>query len=152
MLSIVEKVIILKSVSIFSEIPSEILAEIAQVSSEVEAEAGKLIFSQGDLGDSLYVVVDGCVRVHDGNHTLNTLGTSEVFGEMALLDPAPRLASVTAEDDTRLLRIDQESFFELMEDQPQVAQGVIRVLTRRLRDRVKDLDQLRSQSAPVEAE
>ena len=52
-------------------------------------------------GDSMYIVVDGRVRVYDGARTIIELGPREIFGELALLDPEPRLASVAAEEETR---------------------------------------------------
>ena len=92
----------------------------------------------------MYLVYEGEVRVHDGEHTLNHLADGDVFGEMALLDSEPRMASVTAVQDTLLLRLAQEPFFELMEDRPEVARGIIRVLSRRLRARVRELAELRA--------
>ena len=144
MLTTIEKVIILKGVSIFAETPDETLGEVARVLEEVEVKAGETVFAKGDLGDSLYVVASGRVRVYDGTHTLNELGEGDVFGEMALLDPEARVASVTAIEDTQLLRLDREPFYELMEDRIEVARGIIQVLSRRLRDRVKDVNELRS--------
>jgi CRP-like cAMP-binding protein len=98
----------------------------------------------------MYIILDGKVRVHDGERLLNYLGERDVFGEMALLDPEPRLASVTAAGVTRLFRLDQAPFFELMEERPEVATGIIRVLTSRLRDRVKDIGQLNARIKELE--
>lgn len=151
MLSRIEKVLILKSVGIFGETPDAVLADIAELLHETEAPAGTQIFAQGDEGTSMYVIVDGRVRVHNGNQVLNHLITRDVFGEMALLDPEPRIASVTAEVDTRLLRLDQEPFYELMDERNEVARGVIRVLTRYLRARVRDLSAARAQLADAAA-
>jgi CRP-like cAMP-binding protein len=117
---------------------------------EVEYNQGETIFEKGDLGDSMYIIVGGKVRVHDQDNTLNFLGERDVFGEMALLDPEARVASVTAMEDTRLLRLDQEPFFELMEERIDVARGIIQVLTRYLRDRVKDLAEMRSRIEALE--
>ncbi|MBX3081107.1 MAG: MFS transporter [Anaerolineae bacterium] len=142
MLSTVEKVIILKTVGIFSGIPNDVLAEVASIVEEQEIEAGQTIFNKGDLGDSMYIIISGKVRVHDGEHLLNYLGEREVFGEMALLDPEPRIASVTAVEDTRLFRLDQDAFYELMEDYGEMARGIIRVLTGYLRARVRDISDL----------
>lgn len=139
MLSTIEKVIILKTVSVFSQTPDDVLAEVAELLEEVEAAEGETIFNKGDLGDSLYVIVDGKVRVHDGDRLLNYLGERDVFGEMALLDPEPRLASVTTVEPTRFFRLAQAPFYELMADRPEVATGIIRVLTGHLRARVRDL-------------
>jgi HEAT repeat protein len=143
MLSTLEKVIILKAADLFSGTPDEVLAEVAAVACEVELKAGETIFAKGDPGDCMFFIVSGQVRVHDGQHTLDTLGQGDIFGEMAILDPQPRMASVTAVEDTLLLRLDQEALYELMEDRPEVARGIIRVLSRRLRDRVQDLNELR---------
>jgi CRP-like cAMP-binding protein len=144
MLSTIEKVILLKDVDLFSEMPDELLAEVASLLTEVELAAGQMVFAKGDNGDSLYVIVDGEVRVFDGAHTINHLGEGEVFGEMALLDTEPRMASVVAVSDTLMLRLEQEPFFDLMETRSEVARGVIRVLSARLRGRVAEVTELRS--------
>lgn len=138
----IEKTLILKSASIFSETPAEVLAELAQYLDEVEIETGKTIFEKGDPGNSMYIIVSGKVQVHDGERTLNELGDREVFGEMALLDPAPRMASVTALEPTLLLRLGQEPFYEVVDARTEIARGVIRVLSRYLREKVQDVGRL----------
>jgi HEAT repeat protein len=150
MLSTIERVLVLKTVGIFAGTPDEILAEVATLLEEVDLKAGQTIFEIGELGDCMYIIVDGKVRVHSGERTLNYLGQGEVFGEMALLDPEPRMASVTAVEDTQLLRLDQEPFYELMDDRIEVVRGIIRVLTGHLRARVKDLNEARARLENVE--
>lgn len=144
MLTTIERVIILKDVELFAETPDELLAEVAGLLTEVELSPGQSVFAKGDAGDSLYIIVSGRVRVHDGDFTINWLGESEVFGEMALLDTETRMAGVTAEEDTLLLRLDQESFYELVDTRSEVARGIIRVLTARLRLRVQEVAALRA--------
>jgi CRP-like cAMP-binding protein len=78
---------------------------------------------------------------------LNYLGARDVFGEMALLDPEPRSATVTAVEDTALLRLDQASFQELLEERSEVARSIIKVLTRRLRERIRDYSEAAGASA-----
>ena len=150
MLSTVEKIIILKTVDIFTETPDNILAEVASLLREVELQAGETIFEKGDPGDCMYIVVSGEVRAHDEGHTLSQLGAGDVFGEMAVLDPEPRLASVTALEDTLLLRLDQEPFYELMEDRIEVARGIIRVLSGHLRHRVRDVAEIKKRLQALE--
>jgi CRP-like cAMP-binding protein len=82
---------------------------------------------------------------------LNYLGERDVFGEMALLDPEPRLASVTAIEATRLFRLDQAPFYELMAERPEVATGVIRVLSGHLRNRVRDIAGLNARIKELES-
>jgi len=152
MLSTIEKVIILKTVDMFSQTPDDVLSDVAGLLEEVDAEEGEEIFRQGDLGDSMYVIVDGKVSVHDGERLLNYLSERDVFGEMALLDPEPRMASVTAVEPTRLFRLEQTPFYELISQRPEVATGIIRVLTGHLRNRVRDIAQLDARVKELESE
>lgn len=145
MLSTIEKVILLKNVDLFSQTPDELLAEVAGLLVEVEVTLGQTVFSKDQPGDSLYIIVSGRVRVHDEDYTIDGLEETEVFGEMALLDDVTRMASVTAVTDTLLLRLDRESFTELLETRSEVAQGIIRVLTRRLRKRVEEVATLQAE-------
>jgi hypothetical protein len=150
MLSTIEKVLILRKVDMFGQTPDNVLADVAELLEEVEVLEGECIFAEGEPGDNMYIIVDGRVRVHTADRFLNHLGESDVFGEMALLDPAPRVASVTAEDPTRLLRLDQAPFYQLMSERPEIATGIIRVLTRHLRKRVQDLSQLERRFKDIE--
>jgi len=118
---------------------------VARLCDEVEVEAGEQVFAKGEPGDSLYAIVQGRVRVQDGDRVLNDLEEGDVFGELALLDPEPRMASVTALEATRLLRLEQAPFQELIRQQPEVALGVVRVITRYLRARAQDLVRLDAQ-------
>lgn len=130
---LIEKVMLLKGVQMFEETSEEILAEVAAILEEVEYARGETVFRKGEVGDSMYVVVEGRVRVFDGERTLNQLGEREIFGELALLDPEPRSASVEAVADTRLFRLDRETFSELMAGNIEIVRGVLHVLCERLR-------------------
>ncbi len=145
MLTTVEKVIALKRAAVFAEVPEETLAELAPCLEEVEYGAGQAIFRKGDLGDCLFLVAGGSVRVHDGDRTLDVLSAGQVLGEMAVLDSEPRSASATARVDSLLLRLDQEALYEAMEERVEVARGVIRMLSGRLRARMADLSVLHPQ-------
>jgi len=133
MLLTIEKVLILKTVSIFADTPEEILVDVAAILEEVDVKAGDTILHKDDVGRCMYILVDGGVRIHDGDQTIAFLGAREIFGELAVLDAEPRSASVTAEVDTHLFRLDQEAFYELMADRFEVARGIIRMLCRRVR-------------------
>lgn len=133
MLLALEKVLLLKSAGIFAEIPDESLVEVASALEEMTVGPGTEIIKKGDLGTSLYIIVEGRVRVHDGDKVLAELGESEVCGELSALDPEPRMASVTAIQPTHLFRISQHSLFELMSEHAAIAKGIIRVLCRRVR-------------------
>ncbi|MDX1614530.1 MAG: cyclic nucleotide-binding domain-containing protein [Candidatus Promineifilaceae bacterium] len=151
MIITVEKVIILKSIDLFSQIPDEILADVAQRLVEVELAAGTELFAKEDAGTSMYLIVSGQIRIHDGAHTLSRLKDRDVFGEMAILDPAPRMATATAETDTLLLELPQQTLYELVSTHGEVAQGIIRVLSRRLRLQSDRAQQLQEQLAQLAA-
>jgi ATP/ADP translocase len=133
MLTTVEKVLFLKSIDLFSQIPGEALAQVALIASEEEHEAQEVLFREGDAGDALYLVLEGKVRVHREETTIAELGERECFGEMALLDASPRSATVTTQAEVVLLRIGREAFEELLQDQHTIARAIIQVLVRRLR-------------------
>jgi len=129
----IERVICLKAVPMFAEVSEETLADVAELLGEVEYGKGQVVFEKGAQGDSLYIVISGRVRVYDGTRTIVELGPKEIFGELALLDPEPRLASVAAATETRLFRLDRDSFAELMAGNIDVVRGVLHVLCERLR-------------------
>lgn len=134
MLPIIEKVAILKSVKIFADTPDYVLASVAGIVDEVEVAPEETFIQEGALGDCMYIIIDGEVRVHSGAKTILTLGAGKSVGELAVLDPEPRVASVTALQETRLFRINQDAFDEVMADRPEIARGVIRALCQRVRD------------------
>lgn len=134
MLLTIEKVAVLKTIDIFAGTPDYVLASVARIVEELSLLPGESFISQGDLGDSMYLVVEGNVRVHSGDRTIITLGPGKAVGELAVLDPEPRAASVTAIDDAFVFRIAKDAFDEAMADRPEIAQGVIRALCRRIRE------------------
>ena len=133
MYSTLEKTIILKSVDLFKSIPAENLSRVAQITDEVTFDANSPIFAEGDYGDSLFIVVDGNVRIHKGTQELAMLGKGTCLGEMALLDDEPRSADATVTEDSTLFKIEQEGFYEVMGSQSDIMEGIIKLLTGRLR-------------------
>jgi ATP:ADP antiporter, AAA family len=135
MLLDIEKLMILKTVPIFAEAPDYVLAQVIPILEEQEFEPGQRIFEKGDLGTSMYIIVSGKVRVYVDDRELTVLGERKVFGELALLDPEPRSASVTAIEPALLFRISQAAIYELMANHIEIARGIMRVLCRRIRER-----------------
>ncbi len=133
MLSTFEKVLILKSVDIFSETPEDALAEVAAILDDVELKPGDTLFNKGDVGNAMFIIVTGKIHIYDGERSLAKLGERDIFGELTLLDAEPRSAAAAALEPTRLFKLHQETFYELMADYPQIARGIIKALSRRLR-------------------
>jgi len=132
-LLLLEKVLILKSLSIFKDTPEHILAELAPLMEEEEYEQQTVIFREGEMGDCMYIIHKGEVKIHKGNMALAILKEKEVFGELSLLDAETRSASATANTDCILFRINQEPFYELVETRMEVVKGFIKILCQRLR-------------------
>lgn len=133
MLLTIEKVAVLRGVDLFKDIPGFVLAAVAQVMTPVYLEPGENIIRQGEVEQCMYIVVEGEVRVHAGDTTLMKLGQNETVGELAVLDPEPRAASVTAVGEAVLFRLDKAALDEVMADRPEMAQGIIRALCQRIR-------------------
>jgi hypothetical protein len=130
----IDKVLILKTVSIFEEIPHEELVGIASLLERRVFQQGDDIFEKGDVGDCLYVVESGRVNVHDGDRTFRHMGPNGFFGELALLDSKPRSATVTAVEPTSLFRLAQDDFYALMSEQPGISRSINRALCKIIRD------------------
>ena len=131
-LLLVEKVLILKSLSIFRETPEHILADLAPLMQEEEFEQNTLIFPEGEIGDCMYIIYSGEIHIHKSTISLARLKEKEVFGELAMLDAETRSATATAIKDCLLFKIDQEPFYELLGTRPEVGRGFIKILCKRL--------------------
>ncbi len=129
----VEKVMALKTTRMFAETAEDILVDIAAIMKEVEVQAGEKIVQKDETGTCMFIIYQGSVRVHDGEHTLAELKNRDFFGEFSLLDTEPRSASVTALEDSLLLRLDQHAFYEIMTDRMEVIREIMKILCRRLR-------------------
>lgn len=129
----IEKVYFLKGVELFAALNGQDVLDIALAAEEVEKMAGEEIVREGELDDSLYVVVSGTTGVYRGTQMVAQLKEGEVFGELALLDPAPRSATVRTVSDSTLLRVEREVFLDLVRANHEIAEGITRMLARRLR-------------------
>jgi HEAT repeat protein len=132
-ISEMERVIVLKNTQLFAKTPENVLSSIAPIMKEITYNEGSQIFAKGDIGDSMYVIYTGEVGIYDGTKQLALFDKGEIFGELALMDTEPRSATTVAETDVLLFRIDQEDFFELMEERDEILRNVLRILCQRIR-------------------
>jgi len=133
MLTIVEKVICLQNVDVFSELPTEQLSYLAAIAEEVDFSEGEEIYRCDEVSDALYVVLDGKVRIHRDGEELAVEEPDDTFGTWALFDETPRVATATAAVNTRLLRIDRDDFLDILTDHVGIMENVMKTLVGRLR-------------------
>ncbi len=132
-ISAVDRVVALKRTALFANTPENVLNNVVGIMNEVTYHQGQEIFRKGDTGTSLFIVFDGEVGIFNGPDQLATFVKGGFFGELALLDTELRSATAIALTDTFAFRIDQEDFYDLMEERGEVLQNIVRVLCQRLR-------------------
>lgn len=125
-----EKVLFLKQVSLFREIPAEDVAALLPIAEEVSFQAGDVVIREGDTGDALYLIVEGTIGISAGGvPTGKRLGSRDVIGELSILTGDPRTATCTAESEVLALRIHRDPFWQLMRERPEVPIGLVKILT-----------------------
>ncbi len=134
MLTSVDRLLFIRQVPIFKELRDDFLVRLASVMSELSFPVNHRIFTQGEEGRSLYVVVSGRVRVHIGDRELVQLEQGTCFGEMSLFDAEPRSASVTTLEPCDCLLLTQQQLYEAIDETPGIAVNIIRLLSRRIRE------------------
>jgi CRP-like cAMP-binding protein len=95
--------------------------------------AGQSVFNSGDLGETMFIVVEGEVDVVDGTLLLEVAGKGSIVGELALIDDEPRSASAIARTDCQLVMVDRKRFIYMVQETPLFALSVMKVLADRLR-------------------
>jgi CRP/FNR family cyclic AMP-dependent transcriptional regulator len=130
---------VLKAVPLFSSFPDEQLRMLASVVTRRSVPRSTTIMASGDATDSLYIVLSGRLKVMmsdaEGKEViLSILGSGEFFGEMGLIDDAPRSASVVAIEPCELLCIAKRDFKKCLAENFEMAMAVMRGLVRRLRE------------------
>jgi CRP-like cAMP-binding protein len=129
---------LLTEIELFSELNESELQEVAAHAQIRNVPNDTTIFYEGDPADAVYVVVNGRVKVvttsTDGKEfILTVLGAGQVFGEMGLLETAPRSASVITITEVELMTIKRDDFDRLIENRPSISRKLMAILSRRLR-------------------
>ncbi len=128
----VEKLLALREIDFFSFIPDEFLLLLAESMEEVYFNQGDQIIVKGEIGHTLYIIVQGKVRVHDNEKTLALLENNDVVGELAVLSAAVRSASVTCTEKCLLLKINSDQLYDLMDMNKGFYKAVIEMLCKRI--------------------
>lgn len=110
------------------------LRKIQRLLEEVTVPAGTLLVQEGEPGYLFFVVVSGTASVVHGRRVTATLGPGDFFGELSLIDKAPRSASVTSTTDMTMLVIRQRDFQSILRSSPRITRKILASMSGRLRD------------------
>ncbi|ULN35949.1 Crp/Fnr family transcriptional regulator [Mycolicibacterium smegmatis] len=138
---------VLARAGIFQGVQPSAVAALAQQLEPVSFSRGHVVFTEGEPGETLYIITSGKVKIGrksvDGRESLLTLmGPSDMFGELAIFDPGPRTSTVTALSDVQAVMMHRKVLRNWIADRPEIAEQLLRVLARRLRrtnDNLSDL-------------
>jgi CRP-like cAMP-binding protein len=139
MLTLIEKVLLLQEIDVFQKSPTEDLSHIAAITEELDYSSSENIYLEGDISDSLYIVIEGKVRLHRAGTEIMIAEAKDVFGTWALFDDEPRVATATTQEDCRLLRLDKEEFYDLLADHSRITQDILKTLSLRLRRLIQNV-------------
>lgn len=129
-----QKLELLHRIPIFASCNPKQLERLGALTDEVMVADGKVLMRQGESADSMMIVVSGAVRIERAGTTLASLTRGEFFGEMGLLDGAPRNASAIASGPTSVLIVGHREFHTVMSEFPGFAAEVLRALAGRVRN------------------
>ena len=130
---VADKVEFLSRVALFADCNKHELTKVAEKAKEVHVPSGTVIVEQGSPGDKFFVLAEGLAHVHVDGTKVASIGAGSFFGEMAIIEHAPRSATVTAELPVRLLVVEEKDFGTIRAI-PCVAEKVLQGMSKRLRD------------------
>jgi hypothetical protein len=133
-----EKIFHLKNIEIFADLSVNELAAVASVTKEVVFDDDEIVFREGAQGDTLFLVVEGSVAVIKNRNVgeaieLDSIGSGDYFGEMALFGDERRSATIQVKTASRFLTLQKQELQEIVREFPQIALHVCRVLSMRIR-------------------
>ena len=131
--NLVEKVIALEGVELLKNLTPDQLARIATIAKEVHFPPGKVVLDPGKPLDSLYVILEGAVELGKDGGALATAGQGDVLGAWALFDTEPMPVTAKTTEDTKLLRIGRDDFYDLLSDNMEITASIFTILVRRFR-------------------
>jgi CRP/FNR family transcriptional regulator, cyclic AMP receptor protein len=126
------KIDLIKRVPLFSSASKHELEEIAKLADEIDLAEGKTVIAEGETGREFFVLVEGTADVVRGGKKVASIGPGDFFGEIALISKTPRNATITTTSAARALVITDRAFRQLLDQQPEIAVGVLHALAERL--------------------
>ena len=136
-LNIIEKVIALEAVDLLKNLSAEQLSRIASIAKEISYPPGKLIIGPATTIDALLVILEGAVSISRDGIELHVAHQNEVLGAWALFDPEPMSVTAKTIEDTRVLSISRDDFYDLLSDNTEITASIFAMLVKRFRQLVE---------------
>jgi CRP-like cAMP-binding protein len=136
-LNIIEKVIALEGVELLKNLNPDQLSRVASIAKEVRFAPGKVVLEPGKALDALFVVLDGAVELAQKGGAATVARQNDVVGAWALFDPDPMPVTAKTVEDTRLLRIGRDDFYDLLSDNMEITAAIFAMLVKRFRQLVE---------------
>ena len=147
-MSLDDEVNVLRQIPLFSNIDTAKLKLMCFASERLTFKAGEVLFRQGDAGDAAYILIGGEADVisetPNGPQTVATLKRNDIIGEIAILCDVPRTATIKAASELVALKVTKELFFRMIQDFPEMAIEIMRVLAHRLESTTTQLSAARA--------
>jgi CRP-like cAMP-binding protein len=136
-LNIIEKVIALEAVDLLKNLSADQLSRIASIAKEVRYGPGRAVIGPDTTLDALYVILEGAVSIARDGTELHVAREHEVLGSWALFDPEPMSVTAKTIEDTRVLSIGREDFYDLLSDNTEITASIFAMLVKRFRQLVE---------------
>ncbi len=140
--TIIERVIFLQSIELFSDIPSEQLVHIAGITHSFSMNEGQFLFNKDDKSQHMFLLVDGVVELTRSDERKREFEAPEAIGVWGFFNESNRLMTATCKTDCLFLKIEQLDFFDLLEDRIYLSRGLLKYFVKRIKKLIELTDEV----------
>jgi len=140
--TIIERVIFLQSIELFSDIPSEQLVHIAGITHSFSLNEGDILFKKGDKSQHMFLLVDGVVELTRSDERKKNFEAPEAMGVWGFFNESDRLMTATCKTDCYFLKVEQLDFFDLLEDRIYLSRGLLKYFVKRIKKLIELTDEV----------
>ena len=140
--TIIERVIFLQSIELFSDIPSEQLVHIAGITHSFSLKKGAHLFEKGDKSQHMFLLVDGVVELKRSDERKRDFEAPEAMGVWGFFNESDRLMTATCKTDCFFLKLEQLDFFDLLEDRIYLSRGLLKYFVKRIKKLIELTDEV----------
>jgi CRP-like cAMP-binding protein len=131
--TIIEKVMLMQSIELFSDVPTEQLSYLAEIAEVRNIDVGEVLFRENDPSDALYILSSGEINMIKNGEIVYEIGEYEAVGTLGFFDQEPRIFTAECKAKCKMLEIDSTAFFDLLEERIHIARYLLKFFVKRLR-------------------